>query len=231
MWANELNSLSHNHEVISIDLPGFGKSPLRSQISTMSEMASKVLDTLNQIGVKEKFFLSGVSMGGYVAFQVLKHAPDKIRALGLISTQPAADTPEARENRFKTISAIEKNGITALAEKMLPNLLGKTSQRLNLDLVNSVQDQILKANPAGVIAALKGMAEREDSTPLLPQIKIPVLVVSGEEDSLITTQKMRDFSAQIPHVRFETISSAGHLLNLEKPVEFLQIFQDFVSTL
>jgi len=230
MWESVKPTFAKNFQFISLDLPGFGESRLSSDTSTMEFMAQEIISTLNHLGIKEKFIASGVSMGGYVLFQLAKLFPDRLRALGFISTRSAADSPQTREGRFRTIDLIQKGGgLTALAEKIIPQLIGASSLKAGLPVVQEVRTSIEKENPDGVCAALRGMAARPDSTAFLSQIHAPTLVVSGDEDVFVPTAEMKALAEGIKGCEFQIVPKAGHLLTMEKPAEFTELFMKFLK--
>lgn len=230
MWEINKSNFVRNFQVIAPDLPGFGDSPLGTRDTvTMEEMAREVQTLVTSLNIKEKIVLAGVSMGGYVMFQLLKLIPDQIRALVFVSTRATPDTNEVREKRFKTIEMIEKEGLGALAEKMIPNLFGATSRDAKLPVVGQVREGITSADPKGVIAALRGMAARPDSTALLSTIKVPTLVLSGAEDLFVPVAEMQAMAQPIAGVEFKTVEKAGHLLNLEQPAVFKDLFLHFLK--
>jgi pimeloyl-ACP methyl ester carboxylesterase len=225
MWDVNRAAFSRNFQFITIDFPGFGESiSFPADTTSMTEMADQVFETLNKAGITEKIVLAGVSMGGYAAFRFWERHPERVRSLALISTRSMPDTDAARQKRFENIDLIEKQGLSPFAEKSVTSLLGKTTLETQPALRDHVVDEIKKANPKAVCAALKGMASRPDSTPLLKSISVPTFVLSGEEDSIITTGEMREMAAQIPKSDFESIPRLGHLLTLENPTTFYDLF-------
>jgi pimeloyl-ACP methyl ester carboxylesterase len=234
MWDVNRPHLSRNFELITVDFPGFGQSPLPPEIKTggvlsMEFMARQVAETLDHLQISEKIVLAGVSMGGYVAFRFLELFPERLRALVLLSTRSAPDTPPARESRFKNIDLVQKEGVKALAQKTVPALLGKSSLASRPTLVEEVRQQVESADPFGVCVALRGMAERPDSSSLLKGIQVPTLVVAGEEDTVIPSAEIKTMAEQISKSEFHVLPQAGHLLNLEQPDAFKDIFQHFLK--
>ena len=195
----------------------------------MAEMAEALDSLLNEIFPNEKVILCGLSMGGYVLFEFMRRYGERARALVLASTRAAADNPEAKSNRFKMIEQVEAKGPAAAAELMLPKLLGKTTQQNHPDLIEKVRGLIMKNSKQGIIAAQRGMANRLDSTELLPQIKCPTLVLAGEEDAMIPSEEMKAMKEKLPVSRFEVIPKAGHLANLEQPEAFDKAVINFLK--
>ncbi len=229
MWEPNRPAFTKHFRFITVDLPGFGASPLTSDTSRMADMAAGVLEALDSIKLTEKFVLGGLSMGGYVLLQVLRLAPTRIRAAALFSTRSVADSPEAREKRFKTIEFVQKEGVLPFAGKQVQTLLGKSTQVENKPVVDHVKSLVEQANPNGICAALRGMAERPDTTEVLLSAKIPKLFVAGQEDVVIPPTEMEDLAKKNANSDFRILPKAGHLINLEQPALFNDTFLHFLK--
>jgi pimeloyl-ACP methyl ester carboxylesterase len=227
-WSAEKESIGKRFSSVVVpDLPGFGSSPVQATPS-IAGMAAEVAARLDKQGITEPVVMAGVSMGGYLAFEFLRQFPQRLAGLALISTRATADTAEARDTRMKTIEKI-KTGERATFEKaVLPKLLGQTTMETNPNLVARIKTELTKASDAGIIAALQAMAARVDSTPLLAKIRCPVLVMAGTEDSFIPADESAAMAAVIPTARLELVARAGHLLNLEQPDIFSEIFNSWI---
>ena len=224
MWAGEARALEPIGWVITPDVAGFGRAPRQAKPS-VPEMAREISEGLDRMGVREPVIVGGLSMGGYIAFEFLRQFPERVKALGLFSTRAAADTPEARENRFKSSERIRADGLGPFSRAVLPKLLGKTTLGSNPAVVEAVTRMILANEPEGVADALLAMADRRDSTDLLASISCPTLVVAGEEDSFIPVSDAQAMASKIPGARLEVIPQAGHLVNLEQPAVFQKILR------
>ena len=229
MWLPQLEALEKIAQIILPDIPGLGRSPRQVQPS-LPEIAKDVNRLLDHLKIKEPVFIGGLSMGGYVTFEFLRQFPERVRGLGLFSTRPAADTPEARERRMQGVKKIKSDGLEPFAEKVIPNLIGKTSMAVNPERVRHVRELILTNRPEGVIDALLAMAGRRDSTDLLASIRCPTLVIAGDEDSFVPLAEAESFARRIPKAEFHVIPKAGHLTNLEDPPVFRAILEKFLTT-
>lgn len=229
MWDANRAALSKNFELITVDLPGFGgSSPLAGE-PTLAAMAQEIVKTIDGIGLKDKFVIAGLSMGGYVLLQLLQQIPDRFRAVAFVSTRSAADTDAARENRFKNIDLVQKEGLKALADKSVPALVGKTSLQKDPSIGARVHASIEAQKPEGVVNALRAMAARSDTTSVLSQINVPALVVAGAEDVIIPSAEMEAMAHKIPTAEFNLMPEAGHLLNIEQPRLFEELFLKFLK--
>lgn len=225
MWRNSATSFSPIVRVIAPDLPGFGRSARIPQPS-MAAMAQQVADVLDQLALREPVLIAGLSMGGYVALEFLRQFPRRVRALGLWSTKAAPDTPEQRQGRLKLIEQIQQEGIEVLMRTTFPKLLGRTTFASQPAVAAEVEQGVRDASPDGVADALRAMAGRSDSRPLLPSISCPTLVLAGAEDAVIPPQESEALAQAIRGAHFELIPEAGHLLNVERP----GVFQAAVRT-
>ena len=226
MWRAELEAFGKSARVIAPDLPGFGQSARQAEPS-IPQMAQALAELLERLAIREPAVVAGLSMGGYVAFEFLRQFPQRVRALGLVSTRAGTDTPEQREQRVNTAERIRREGLSSLASSMLPRLLGKTSLASNQALATAVSQQILASDPDGVADALLAMAQRRDSTALLASISCPTLIVAGQEDAFIAPEQAEQMQRQIPRAQLAVIPKAGHLVNLEQPAAFHQALERF----
>lgn len=230
MWGSLVKGLGPRVKVIAPDLPGFGQTPSQAKPS-IPEMAQEVARLLDSLMVKEPVMIAGLSMGGYVAFEFLRRFPNRVRGLGLFSTRPGTDTPQAREKRLKTARDIRDAGLEPFATTILPNLVGKTTLERKPDLVHEIKHMILSNSREGVACALLAMADRRDSTDLLATIKCPTLIIAGREDSLIPFSEAETMHSKILNSRLHIIEKAGHLANLEQPAEFQKILENFLMSI
>ena len=219
MWDRQIEEFSEFGQVIAPDLPGFGRSVLHSEVS-IADMAKEIAELLESLRITEPAFIGGLSLGGYVAFELMRQFPEKVRALGLFSTRPTADTSEARQKRMQAIEMIEKEGIPAFAQKTVHSLLGKSATEDKPDLVKLVESMILKNPEGGIVNALRAMADRRDSTDLVKKIDVPVLILAGSEDEVIPPSASETMHAQISDSVLEIIHCSGHLVSLEQPSAF-----------
>jgi len=230
MWEGEVSFFSKNFQAVSIDLPGFGESAILSEEETSMEKAAdavkKLIDTLFP---EQKIILCGLSMGGYVTFEFVRKYGPRVRALVLAATKASVDTPESRNNRFKMIELVNSEGVPAVADAMLPKLLGKTTRNEHPEIAQKTRELILANSPSGIAAALLGMANRPDSTALLKDIRTPVLILSGEEDEMIKPEETQAMKDKLPSSRLEVIPRAGHLVNLEQPEAFDKAIVNFLK--
>jgi 3-oxoadipate enol-lactonase len=230
VWSQQACGLAGEFSVIAPDLRGFGDSATRPGPTTMDAYAQDVADLVEHLGVRSAV-VGGVSMGGYAAFAFLRRFPNRVRALILVDTRAGADSADARKARDEAIALVRTNGVTALADRMLPKLLTPRTLLSDAPLVERLRTMIASQPADGVVGALTAMRDRPDSTAMLATIAVPTLVVCGEEDALIPPTESRAIAAAIPGARLEIIRDAGHLPNFERPTEFNAVVTRFLAEL
>jgi pimeloyl-ACP methyl ester carboxylesterase len=173
----------------------------------------------------------GLSMGGYAALALVRRHPERLRALVLADTKAGADSPEARATRAGQAEKVRREGAAAIAEAVLPKLLGQTSHRERGGLVARVRG-IIEANPPrGIADALAGLAARADSTATLREIRVPTLVIVGEEDTITPRPEAEALQRGVAGSRLAVVGRAGHLANMENPAEFNAHLRSFLDAL
>lgn len=230
MWEPQATALAGSRRVFAPDYPGFGHAagepvPALPEIGYYAEALRELLDRLEL----ERVVLGGISMGGYVAFAALRSFPERISALVLADTNPAPDTEEARRGRNETAARVAEGGVEALPDLMLGRLLSEHTRRERPQTVEQVRRMMLESSPDGVVAALGALRERPDSTPLLGEIRVPTLVIGGEEDALSPPERMAEMADAIPQSRHVVLSEAGHLSNLESSEKFSAALSGFLE--
>jgi pimeloyl-ACP methyl ester carboxylesterase len=233
MWRAQIEHFAGPYRVIAPDLRGFGRSPLgdaaSAAVSTMAEMADDVAALLDALDVGEPVVLCGLSMGGYVAFELWRRHSARLRALVLCDTRAAADSPEAAQGRHATAERLMHEGSNLLGETMVPKLFAASTFEAQPDLVRGLRERMVATSPAAAAAALRGMAVRSDSRDLLREITVPTLVVVGEHDAISTVDEMRAIADSLPNARFNVINGAGHMAPSEAPAAFNAVLDGFLS--
>ncbi len=216
MWEPQIAALASSRRVIAPDLRGLGATELGDAEVSMDQYADDLAALLDRLGL-ERVTLIGLSMGGYISFAFLRRHYERVAALVLADTRPQPDTEEGRQGRHKNAQLAEEQGPGAIADVMLPKLFAPSAPQALRDETR----RIIEANDRrGIAAALRAMAARPDSTPLLPTIAVPTLIIVGAEDALTPPDDSRSMRDAIPNSRLTEIRNAGHMSNLEQPNAF-----------
>jgi pimeloyl-ACP methyl ester carboxylesterase len=230
MWLEQRELLGGHCRVITPDQRGFGGSELGADEPSLGESADDVLALLDRLGL-DRVVLGGLSMGGYVAMELLRLAPERVRALLLADTKASADPPEAREGRLRTAEAVERDGTGSLAETMLPMLLGATTLRTRPTVAGRVRGLVSAAPAPAVAWASRAMATRPDSFDALRSTEVPALVVVGDEDALSPVAQAQEMVDALPQGRLAVVPGAGHLSAMEDPAAFASAVREWLAEL
>lgn len=226
MWAPQLLSLSRELRVVAPDLPGYGDSPPLGEVAPMSALSSAVLGLLDRLEI-ERATIAGLSMGGLVAMELGLAHPDRVAGLVLAATTAAPLTDGEADRRRRSAAQIEESGMLAHTAEMLPQLFGPAGSR-DPEITVPIVTAMLRTNPAGAAAALRGRAERPDYERLLGDLRPPALVIAGDRDAYSTKEVTDQLVAALPHPEVLLLVGVGHLPNLESPERFDAAVRDFV---
>jgi pimeloyl-ACP methyl ester carboxylesterase len=208
LWDKVAPLLEDTFDLILPDLRGFGESSTVDSFYAMEDFASDIAGLLDQLGIPQTA-MAGHSMGGYVALAFARLFAQRVRGLGLVSSQAAADSTERKNGRYKSAAEVADKGIGSVVEAMTPKF---TADR---ELQEFARRSMERQPPAAYIGALKAMAERVDSTALLASLTFPVVIIHGDADQLIPLDQAREVKAAMPQARLIEISGVGHLPMME----------------
>jgi pimeloyl-ACP methyl ester carboxylesterase len=208
---------------VAPDLPGFGMTPSAGPTMTMALAADHCLQAADAAGL-ERFVVCGLSMGGYVTFELWRRARDRIAGLVLANTRAGADSPEAAAGRRDLAERLRSEG-NVLAANPPPLLAEHAPEELQQRVRGWVADQSAEA----IAAAALGMAERPDSTGDLAGIDVPTLVITADGDRLIPADLTTPMAEQIPGARLEVLPGVGHLTNVEAPDRFTGLLREHIT--
>jgi 3-oxoadipate enol-lactonase len=225
MWDRQLQALSPRHRVIAPDLRGLGATARGSGATSLDQHADDLAALLDHLRI-DRVTVAGLSMGGYISFALLRRHRARIARLILADSRAGADGDAAKQGREQNARLAEQQGPGAIADQMLPKLLAAAAPAALRDEVR----RMIEANDrAGIAAALRAMAARPDSTPLLATIDVPTLVIVGAEDALTPPSEANALYEAIPGCRLVEIPGAGHLANLDAPEEFNAAMDEFLA--
>ena len=228
MWAPQLDVAPGWH-VLTPSLPGFDGRPLIPE-HTMDAYGRAVLNVLDARGIERAVF-AGLSLGGYVTFGILRQAPERVAGLILADTRTSVDTPDRRAARDRSIELVRTAGAAAIADEMLPNILGATTRAERPDVVARVR-ALIEAQPVETIAAgLTAMKDRPDSTDVLRRVTVPTAIIVGDEDTITPPSDAEHMQRSVPGSTLVVIPQSGHMANLEAPHQFNAAMSAFLSVL
>jgi 3-oxoadipate enol-lactonase len=223
MWDAQRQALE-GVAVVAPHLPGFGGTEPSGEVMTMSAAARRCLQALDEADVG-RAMVCGLSMGGYVAFELVRAARGRVAGLVLANTRSGADTEEGAAGRRALAERLRAEGSGFLVEDP-PPLLGEGAPE---ELWGWVRGVVADQPAEAIAAAALGMAERPDSTPDLPGIDVPTLVITSGGDTLIPPEASAPMAELVPGAELQVIEGAGHLSNLERPGEFSELLAEHAA--
>jgi pimeloyl-ACP methyl ester carboxylesterase len=229
MWEPQIRSIPKGWRLITPDLRGFGGSTdPDTGAPSMDDYAADVTGLLGELGIKQAV-VGGCSMGGYASFALLRRTPELVSGLVLSDTRMGADTLEGRANRRSMLALVDREGPSGVARDMMPKLLGQATRETDQTVESTVRRLIKQQSPDGIRRAIQRMMDRVDAADVLAAVRVPALVIVGEEDTLTPVEESRRLAAAIAGARLEIIPGAGHLPNLEQPARFNTVLTDFLE--
>jgi pimeloyl-ACP methyl ester carboxylesterase len=219
LWKQQQEGLKEKFRVITLDLQGFGSSsPTDGKAITMSDYADEVMKLMDQLHI-EKAIVGGTSMGGYIALAFLEKYPNKVNGLVLSNTQSIPDNAETKVKRETTAKDVLEKGTENLVKGLLPKMLSPKASKQTKEFL---QDILAKQKPTAIASALRGMALRNDTSNVLANSTLPILIITGEQDALIGPQQGQNMHTLAKNSKLIVLNDAGHLSNLEQPKKWNQ---------
>jgi len=225
IWKDYTTVLSKAFRVITIDLPGHGKSENLDDVNDMGSMAQAVYKVLRQLLVS-KCLMIGHSMGGYVTLAFAEQYPQMLKGFGLIHSHPFEDTPENRENRDRTIEVVKGDKLSFITQ-FFPSLFPPEARDKFQKDINKLITRAEKMTKEGVIGALEGMKARTDKTEVLKNAWVPVLFVIGMKDAKIPVDRSWEMISLPAYSEIHLFKEVSHMGFIEAPVETLQAIYCF----
>jgi pimeloyl-ACP methyl ester carboxylesterase len=226
IWDEFIGDLSM-YQIIRVDLSGFGGSEILPEhsIALMAQSVKVVLDSLSI----DQCVVVGHSMGGYVALSFARQYPDVIKGLGLFHSHPFTDSDLKKAERTKAIEFIKKNGHILYVKQMIPKLFAELFATSNEFLINAL---ILKASkyPAeAIIGAHEAMLNRDDSEILVREMKCPVLMIIGKQDTTVPYQTSVKSMSLPPIADIHILPKVAHMGMYRAKTETVKIVDNFMQ--
>lgn len=226
MWEAQVSELSSRWRVIAPDLRGFGRSA-SSDPFTIESLADDVHRLLVEIDALP-CVLGGFSMGGYVALSYFVKYSDTLKGLILVDTKAAADTPQQKEGRAKMAELARTRGAGAVADEMVPKQLSGETPQKRPGVAAALYRLMEQCPPATIEHALMAMRDRRDRSASLSDIRLPTLMIVGDNDSITPPDIARGMQRQIAGSELEIIRGAGHMSPMEQPAQVNRAIERFL---
>ena len=228
MWDEVVPALADRYHLVVPDLRGHGATEAPDGPYETADHAVDVVALLDRLGV-ERAAIVGLSMGGYIAIQLMARAPERISAVVLADTMGRGDSEERRQARAAQAEVIRTDGLDAFAELVLPRMFAPSVFAEWPALVERFRDTITSQRPHAVIAALQGLASRPDMLDALARVDLPTLVLVGSEDVVTTPDDSRELASVIRGSELVVLQGAGHMSCWEDPAAFNAAVRTFLD--
>jgi pimeloyl-ACP methyl ester carboxylesterase len=228
MWEPQHMLAERGWRVIAPQLRQFDGGDQDPPAASIDDFAGDVIDLIDALHVPEGV-IAGLSLGGYVALAMFRHAPRYFQGLVLADTRAEADPPEGVAARKQMQALVAQKGPSAVADELLSKLLGHTTSSTRPEVVEKVRSLMLSSSTEAISGALTALMTRPDSTLTLAAIHCPTLVIVGDEDVVTPPSFSETLHARIPGSELVRIAGAGHLSSLERPDSFNAALAQFLD--
>jgi pimeloyl-ACP methyl ester carboxylesterase len=233
MFRAQMDALSDRYRCVSIDWPGHGESGWREEGFSFYDLAEDAAALIGELGA-ERAILAGLSQGGMIFMRLALTHPELVEALILLDTS-AAPEPAETKPAYEQMAEILRDGDDEQRRQLVPlvqNVLyGQTWLRGEPGGAEHEAEVILGHPPAGVYAAWRAVADRDDITARLGEIAAPTLVICGAEDVATPPDRARELQAGIPGAELVWIPEAGHHSPIENPAPVTEALEMFLERL
>jgi pimeloyl-ACP methyl ester carboxylesterase len=193
------------------------------EASTIGDAAAKILER-----APPRFALAGLSMGGYICFEIIRQAPRRVLRLALLDTSARPDTPEQSAIRRESLEEARSNGFLGVALQNLNGLL-HPSRRNERSLLDINRRMALSVGLEGFARQLEIAISRPDSRPDLKAIRVPTLAIVGDSDPLTPVERSEEIVSLVPDSRLVVLPACGHLSPIERPDLVSRALQEWLG--
>lgn len=190
---------------------------------SVAAMAARVL-----ADAPPRFALIGHSLGGYIVLEMMRQAPERIARLALMSTQARTDPPEVTERRKAQIELAKNGNYEEVLDRLWP-LLVHASRVDDIELREQVYDARNEAGPEVFVRQQTAIMNRPDARPNLPKIRVPTLVLTGDDDRLISNEQSREMADLIPGAKLVVVPMCGHMPSMEQPEAVIEALDEWLA--
>jgi pimeloyl-ACP methyl ester carboxylesterase len=215
LWDDVIARFPVDVGLLVPDLRGHGGSTLGWRAPSIDLWAEDVSSLTAYEGMNRPA-IAGLSMGGYITMACAVHSPNLARAYGFVSTRAGADDEAGQLGRAEGLATLQRNGWQAFAESLVPRLLSESNPRFE-EHRTRLLGMFERAGEVGLTCALFALANRPDRHPLLGEIRVPCVVISGDADLLTPPAVTQRIADAIPDCPVHTLSGVAHLSALEAP--------------
>ncbi|MBI5476761.1 MAG: alpha/beta fold hydrolase [Ignavibacteriales bacterium] len=230
MWKPQMEEFKKEYSVLSYDVRGHGLSDVGNGQYTIEYCVDDLFGLMDILHI-QKAVLVGLSMGGYIALRAVEKHEDRFKGLVLCDTRSEDDTNEIKIKRAHQAKSVKIYGMNKFANLFLPTALTQNNVKKRTDVFRRMHD-IIERNSSNAMAGIMiALAARTNTTPFLPSIKIPTLIMVGQFDEITPPSVSIQMKEKITDSEMHIIPDAAHLSNTENPDEFNKYLHKFLKSL
>jgi pimeloyl-ACP methyl ester carboxylesterase len=230
IWSAIDDSLAQYYRVISVDLPGFGDSPLHTDCLSIDYYADSLHSFIIDLVGLEEIIIIGHSLGGYVALNYLAKNPCGIKGIVLVNSTAYNDSPAKVAMRNKVVDFLNLNGVRPFLQSFVAPLFFDSTQSTSAQCIVRIKESGVKINPYAAVLCVKAMRDRTSSFDHLVKSKCPVLYIAGKNDSVISVDVVEQNGLN-PSSQIMIFENCGHMCMLEEPDLLLNAIKNFVKNI
>lgn len=179
-------------------------------------------------GPPEEFIIFALSLGGYVAFEILRQSPNRVKGLVLFNTSARSDDEEKKEERERVKNIVEVGKFVGVTNRLMPTIV-HPRQLGNRSVTDTVMQMATHIGQDGFLRQQNAIIGRPDSRDILPRIQVPTMVIGGDSDERTPPKFAEEIATKIPGAEFHLLDKVGHLAPLEEPKRSADLVTDFIQ--
>ena len=231
MWQQQVEPVvAAGFRVILTDLRGFGESELNTDPVEIGTWSADIVGLLDYLGIG-RAAVCGLSLGGYVLFDLMENYPQRIVGACLASCRPVADDIHERARRGEQRAALNNQQLATVKEEIYDMLLANQDGSLPEPARKAVRNWIQDLQGEALQVAIQAIGKRKDYTFLLKSLHIPTLLIGADQDPITHHKHTEIMAQQLPNLYKAVTLNSGHLVNMEKAAEFNACLLDFLHNL
>jgi 3-oxoadipate enol-lactonase len=230
MWRPQVEDLSREFHVVTYDVRGHGGSDVGDGLYSVEYFVDDLIGLMDHLNL-DTVVVVGLSMGGYVALRAVERHPGRFRGLVLCDTRSEADGNEGKIKRAQQAKAVKTDGIRKFAEGFVKAVFYEKTFETNPGAIEMIRNIIENTSPTAVAGTLLALGGRTDTTPFLPRVAVPTLILVGEHDAITPPSASASIKERIPGAEMHVIPNAAHMSNIENSEEFNKHLKAFLRHL
>ena len=228
MWREQIKAVSEKYRAVAYDIKGHGLSDVGDGQYTIEGHVDDLFALMDHLHL-DKAVIVGLSMGGYITLRALERAQDRFLAAVLCDTKSEADPPEGKLRRFASMVEVKRTGSQQFADTFLKTVFAPASFSEKSEAVTLIHRIISRTPPLSIAGTLLALAARTDTSGVLPQIRVPVLILVGAVDQVTPPGNSQAMHERIKGSELHLVPGAAHMSNLENPEYFNRTLLSFLE--